>query len=358
MSEMSEPVLPAGLSSVEAALSQPASTPAASSQAGTEAIDLGGSERALNLAGSQECNLRLLRRLSGAQLTLRGQQLLVKGSSLQRQRIRLWAEMVGGADPVSQVEAELTYQAVVADEVEDYRQAQAQILARTRQGHSIRPKTPGQQAYINAIANHELVFGIGPAGTGKTYLATVMAVVALQERRCERLILTRPAVEAGEKLGFLPGDLKDKVDPYLRPLYDALHDLLTPDQVIRLIEQNTIEIAPLAYMRGRTLSRAFVILDEAQNTTPEQMKMALTRLGEGSRMVVTGDLSQTDLGSRQTSGLGVAARVLKGLEGIAFHYLREGDVVRHPLVRRIVAAYNLYEQGEPVPPSSPSRRDP
>ncbi len=349
---MSEPVLPVDLSSQDgdpSALTQAASAQATPIQAGTEAIDLGSPDHALNLAGSQECNLRLLRRLGGAQLTLRGQHLWVKGSPLQRQRIRLWAEMLGGADPVSQVEAELTYQAVVAEEVEDYRQAQAQILARTRQGRSIRPKTPGQQAYIQAIASHELVFGIGPAGTGKTYLATVMAVLALQERRCERLILTRPAVEAGEKLGFLPGDLKDKVDPYLRPLYDALHDLLTPDQVLRLIEQNTIEIAPLAYMRGRTLSRAFVILDEAQNTTPEQMKMALTRLGEGSRMVVTGDLSQTDLGSRQRSGLGVAARVLKGLEGIAFHYLREGDVVRHPLVRRIVAAYNLYEQGEQVP---------
>lgn len=349
---MSEPVLPVGLSSQDgdpSALTQAASARATPVHAGTEAIDLGSHEQALNLAGSQECNLRLLRRLSGAQLTLRGQHLWAKGSPLQRQRIRLWAEMLGGADPVSQVEAELTYQAVVAEEVEEYRQAQAQILARTRQGRSIRPKTPGQQAYIQAIASHELVFGIGPAGTGKTYLATVMAVLALQERRCERLILTRPAVEAGEKLGFLPGDLKDKVDPYLRPLYDALHDLLAPDQVIRLIEQNTIEIAPLAYMRGRTLSRAFVILDEAQNTTPEQMKMALTRLGEGSRMVVTGDLSQTDLGSRQRSGLGVAARALQGLEGIAFHYLQEGDVVRHPLVRRIVAAYNLYEQGEQIP---------
>jgi phosphate starvation-inducible PhoH-like protein len=312
-----------------------------------DVIPLDSLAHALHLAGSQEVNLRLVSRLSGARLTLRGQDLLVKGSPVQREQIRRWVAMLAADTPISKVDAELAYQSVLEQTVGEYMQAQSQTLTRTLRGQAIRPKTLGQQAYVGAIASHELVFGIGPAGTGKTYLATVMAVMALQERRCERLILTRPAVEAGEKLGFLPGDLREKVDPYLRPLYDALHDLIPPEQVTRMIEQNIIEIAPLAYMRGRTLTRAFVILDEAQNTTPEQMKMALTRLGEGSRMVVTGDLSQTDLGARQISGLAVAARALAQTEGIAFHYLQEKDVVRHPLVRRIVAAYNNYEQIQP-----------
>src|SRR5690606_36467155 len=200
-------------------------------------------------------------------------------------------------------------------------------------------KTLGQKKYVAAIKKHDLVFGIGPAGTGKTYLAVVMAVHALKNGHVKRIILTRPAVEAGESLGFLPGDLKEKVDPYLRPLYDALNDVLGAEHTLRLIERETIEIAPLAYMRGRTLDDAFVILDEAQNTTPEQMKMFLTRLGFGSKMVITGDITQIDLPKGIKSGLQIADKLLTSIKDISFIYLTQTDVVRHPLVQKIIDAY-------------------
>lgn len=205
-----------------------------------------------------------------------------------------------------------------------------------------RPKTAGQRRYVQAIADHPITFGIGPAGTGKTYLAVAMAVEALGAGRVKRIILTRPAVEAGEKLGFLPGDLQAKIDPYLRPLYDALHDMLPADRVERLLEQGTIEVAPLAFMRGRTLNDAFIILDEAQNTTPEQMKMFLTRMGFNSKVVVTGDITQTDLPGSVTSGLTTASRILQGIEGITFITFSKADVVRHPLVAQIVLAYEQH----------------
>lgn len=205
------------------------------------------------------------------------------------------------------------------------------------------PKSPNQKAYIEAIKNHDMVFGIGPAGTGKTYLAVAMAVSALFSHTVERIIITRPAVEAGEKLGFLPGDMVEKVSPYLRPIYDALFDLLGFDRFEKYIEKGVIEIAPLAFMRGRTLSDAFIILDEAQNTTSEQMKMFLTRLGYGSKAVVTGDITQIDLPKNVKSGLIEAMEVLKDVEGIAFVYFTEKDVVRHPLVQKIVVAYDRYE---------------
>ncbi len=217
-------------------------------------------------------------------------------------------------------------------------------VARSAKGKSIRVKTLGQKEYISAIRGKDLVFGIGPAGTGKTYLAVVMAVTALKNGHVKRIILTRPAVEAGESLGFLPGDLKEKVDPYLRPLYDALHDILGLEQTTRLIERGTIEIAPLAYMRGRTLDDAFVILDEAQNTTQAQMKMFLTRLGFGSKIVVTGDTSQIDLPRGVQSGLRAAERILKDVSGIKFIHLDQTDVVRHPLVAKIIQAYENVEQ--------------
>lgn len=206
-------------------------------------------------------------------------------------------------------------------------------------GKSIRVKTLGQKQYITAIKKNDLVFGVGPAGTGKTYLAVVMAVRALKNGNVKRIILTRPAVEAGESLGFLPGDLKEKVDPYLRPLYDALHDVFGREQTQRLIDRGTIEIAPLAYMRGRTLNDAFVILDEAQNTTPEQMKMFLTRLGFESKMVITGDITQVDLPNGVESGLRVASKQLSDVKGLSFVYFDKTDVVRHPLVQRIIQAY-------------------
>nr|WP_250214242.1 PhoH family protein [Acrocarpospora catenulata] len=210
-------------------------------------------------------------------------------------------------------------------------------------GRTIRPKTVNQKQYVDMIDKHTIVFGIGPAGTGKTYLAMAKAVKALQEKKVNRIILTRPAVEAGERLGFLPGTLYEKIDPYLRPLYDALHDMVDPDSIPRLMAAGTIEVAPLAYMRGRTLNDAFIILDEAQNTSPEQMKMFLTRLGFNSKIVVTGDVTQIDLPSGQDSGLKVVQRILDGIPDIHFSRLTSADVVRHKLVSEIVDAYGKYD---------------
>ena len=229
----------------------------------------------------------------------------------------------------------------------------------SRRGKNIRPKTLNQKRYVDAIDQHTVVFGIGPAGTGKTYLAVAKAVQALQAKQVSRIILTRPAVEAGERLGFLPGTLFEKIDPYLRPLFDALHDMLDPDSIPRLMQAGTIEIAPLAYMRGRTLSDAFIILDEAQNTTPEQMKMFLTRLGFDSRMVVTGDVTQVDLPGDTRSGLRVVRDILGDIEDIHFSYLSAGDVVRHRLVGDIVDAYERYDARSAPPEqhrAKPGRR--
>lgn len=212
-------------------------------------------------------------------------------------------------------------------------------ITTTHRGKPIRVKTIGQRQYVSTIKKKDIVFGIGPAGTGKTYLAVVLAVAALKEGKVKRIVLTRPAVEAGESLGFLPGDLQEKVDPYLRPLYDALNDVLGPEQVAKSLERGLIEIAPLAYMRGRTLDDSYIILDEAQNTTPEQMKMFLTRLGFGSKMVITGDVTQIDLPRGKVSGLIEADKILQGIEEIGFIYFAEQDVVRHSLVQKIIVAY-------------------
>ena len=217
------------------------------------------------------------------------------------------------------------------------------LICHTINGRPIKPKTVGQSEYINAIRNNMIVFGLGPAGTGKTYLAMAMAITAFKNGEVERIILTRPAIEAGEKLGFLPGDLQSKVDPYLRPLYDALYQIMGADSFNKNMEKGLIEVAPLAYMRGRTLDNAYIILDEAQNTTPAQMKMFLTRIGFGSKVIVTGDMTQKDLASNVKSGLEVALRVLKNIEGISFITLTSKDVVRHPLVMKIVQAYDKYE---------------
>lgn len=214
------------------------------------------------------------------------------------------------------------------------------VITTTHKGKPIRVKTIGQRQYVSTIKKKDIVFGIGPAGTGKTYLAVVLAVAALKEGKVKRIVLTRPAVEAGESLGFLPGDLQEKVDPYLRPLYDALNDVLGPEQVVKSLERGLIEVAPLAYMRGRTLDDSFIILDEAQNTTPEQMKMFLTRLGFGSKMVITGDITQIDLPRGKTSGLIEAERILRGIEELGFIQFAEQDVVRHSLVQKIIVAYN------------------
>jgi phosphate starvation-inducible PhoH-like protein len=221
----------------------------------------------------------------------------------------------------------------------------------SNRGRTIRPKTANQKLYVDAIEENTITFGIGPAGTGKTYLAMAKAVAALQAKKVNRIILSRPAVEAGEKLGFLPGTLNEKIDPYLRPLFDALHDMIDVDSIPRLMQSGVIEVAPLAFMRGRTLNDAFVILDEAQNTTPEQMKMFLTRLGFGSKMVITGDITQNDLGGGQRSGLAVIQDILKGVDDIAFMNLTAEDVVRHRLIGDIVKAYDTYEETKLVPRS-------
>ena len=218
------------------------------------------------------------------------------------------------------------------------------MICHTVNGKPIKPKTLGQKAYVDQIRKKMIVFGIGPAGTGKTYLAMAMAITAFKNNEVNRIILTRPAIEAGEKLGFLPGDLQSKIDPYLRPLYDALYEIMGADAYLRTMEKGLIEVAPLAYMRGRTLDNSFIVLDEAQNTTPAQMKMFLTRVGFGSKVIVTGDLSQKDLPAGQSSGLDVALKVLKNIDDIGISMLSSKDVVRHPLVQKIVKAYDEYEQ--------------
>lgn len=221
------------------------------------------------------------------------------------------------------------------------------IICFTHEGKPLRPKTIGQKTYVNSIRHKDIVFGIGPAGTGKTYIAVAMAVNAFKNKEIQKIILARPAVEAGERLGFLPGDLQEKVDPYLRPLYDALYDVLGRESALRLKEKEVIEVVPLAYMRGRTLDNSFIILDEAQNTTPEQMKMFLTRMGFGSKVVVTGDVTQIDLPRGKKSGLIEASRILKDVKEIGFCYMKDADVVRHQLVKKIINAYDSYYRAHP-----------
>lgn len=310
-------------------------------------IQLPSIESAMALAGDREENTRLLARQTGAVVVLRGQELLISGTETQ---VALCARVVAALEDywsqgktITDVDILTARQALDTNRQEELQDLQHDILARTRRGDMIRAKTFRQRQYIQAVRQHDLTFCIGPAGTGKTFLAAVLAVQALLANDYERLILTRPAVEAGERLGFLPGDLQQKVNPYLRPLYDALYEFVDPEKIANLMERGVIEVAPIAYMRGRTLNNAFIILDEAQNTTPAQMKMILTRLGFKSRMVVTGDLTQTDLPNHQPSGLAVARKILRSVEGIAFCELSKADVVRHPLVQRIVAAYDQHE---------------
>ncbi|MGK7884327.1 MAG: PhoH family protein [Crocosphaera sp.] len=309
----------------------------------SQTLELPTHESAIALAGVAEENLKFLSRHTGANLVLRGQELRVYGQEKPVDRVMkvlrslkpYWEE----AKTISRPDLMTAFQALDTGRMDEYQDLQKSILATTRRGEVIRAKTFRQKQYIKAIQKHDVTFCIGPAGTGKTFLAAVLAVRALLNDECERLILTRPAVEAGEKLGFLPGDLQQKVNPFLRPLYDALYEFIDPQRIPDLMERGQIEVAPLAYMRGRTLSNAFVIVDEAQNTTPAQLKMVLTRLGFGSKMVVTGDITQTDLPRHQKSGLVVATNILKSVEGIAFCYFSQADVVRHPLVQKIVEAY-------------------
>ncbi len=304
-------------------------------------------ESAIALAGTQEDNLKILSRQTGATIVLRGQELLITGTANQvdllKRLIESLEESWSKGRSITSVDILTARHALDTHQESELQTIQQDLLARTRRGESIRAKTFRQRQYIQAIRSHDLTFCVGPAGTGKTYLAAVMAIQALLANQYERLILTRPAVEAGEKLGFLPGDLQQKVNPYLRPLYDALYEFVDPEKIAGLMERGVIEVAPIAYMRGRTLNNAFIIIDEAQNTTPGQMKMLLTRIGFKSKMVVTGDLTQTDLPMNQTSGLAVAEKILRSVEGVAFCNLSKADVVRHPLVQRIVEAYEYHE---------------
>ena len=313
-----------------------------------QTIQLFGVEESQNLFGIRDENLRLLRERYNVRIVARGDTILISGPAGEvAEVVSSFEEMLKilrNGEPVSRRDVEyiLSYsrQAPVSPVEEEY--APITTPLRGRKG-VIKPRTMGQRKYINAIAQHDVVFGIGPAGTGQTYLAVALAVSALMRKQVRRIILARPAVEAGESLGYLPGDLQAKVDPFLRPLYDALHDMLSPDLVQKYIEQRIVEIAPLAYMRGRTLNGSFIILDEAQNTTPEQMKMFLTRLGFDSKAVITGDITQIDLPNGKKSGLVEVIDLLRRVEGIAFVHLTKHDIVRHPLVQKIVAAYE--EQG-------------
>ncbi|MFF3022693.1 PhoH family protein [Gottfriedia sp. NPDC057948] len=303
---------------------------------------------AIALFGTNDKHLEIIENLLDVKIVSRGQSVQVSGTNEDvktvEQIIQALLEVIRNG--VSITSRDVTYSIQMAKEgrLSSFAKLYDEEIIKNSKGKPIRVKTFGQRHYLRAIQSNDLVFGIGPAGTGKTYLAVVMAVQALKNNKVSKIILTRPAVEAGESLGFLPGDLKEKVDPYLRPLYDALHDVLGQEHTVRLIERGTIEIAPLAYMRGRTLEDAFVILDEAQNTTMAQMKMFLTRLGFGSKMVITGDPSQIDLPKGVKSGLISAQNTLKGVEGIGMTILEQTDVVRHPLVQKIIQAYDLAKE--------------
>jgi len=313
----------------------------------TFTLPLPSPESAIALAGIQEDNLKTLARQTGATIVLRGQELLITGTSNQIELIKRLIESLetswSKGQAISSVDILTARHALDTHQEGELETIQQDLLGRTRRGEAVRAKTFRQRQYIQCVRSHDLTFCIGPAGTGKTYLAAVLAIQALLSSQYERLILTRPAVEAGERLGFLPGDLQQKIDPYLRPLYDALYEFVEPEKISGLMERGIIEVAPIAYMRGRTLNNAFVIIDEAQNTTPAQMKMLLTRIGFKSKMVVTGDLTQTDLPMQQESGLAMAQKILRSIDTIAFCNLSKADVVRHPLVQKIVEAYERYE---------------
>ncbi|KIL46037.1 PhoH family protein [Jeotgalibacillus campisalis] len=303
---------------------------------------------AVSLFGTSDTHLKTIENELDVTILSRGETIRITGvvdkTKQAQQVVNQLLSVIRKGIQVSERDVIYATQMALRGTIEYFDEIYDEEITKSVKGKSIRAKTMGQRQYVTEIKKNDMVFGIGPAGTGKTYLAVVMAVNALKKNNVQRIILTRPAVEAGESLGFLPGDLKEKVDPYLRPLYDALNDVLGADHTQRLIERGTIEIAPLAYMRGRTLDDAFVILDEAQNTTRAQMKMFLTRLGFGSKMVITGDQSQVDLPKGMESGLVAAQKILKNVKGISFNYLEQADVVRHPLVGKIIGAYEQKEE--------------
>jgi phosphate starvation-inducible protein PhoH and related proteins len=322
-----------------------------------------GSQAMVSLLGSRDELLQIIEGALRSDIHVRGNEITITGEPAENAlAVRLFEELLELVAAGQTLSADsITHALGMLQSGEAERPADVLSLnILSRRGRTIRPKTLNQKRYVDAIDKHTIVFTIGPAGTGKTYLAVAKAVQALQSKQVNRIILTRPAVEAGERLGYLPGTLFEKIDPYLRPLFDALHDMVDPDSIPRLMQGGTIEIAPLAYMRGRSLNDAFIILDEAQNTTPEQMKMFLTRLGFGSRMVVTGDITQVDLPTGQRSGLRVVREILDGVEDVHFATLTSSDVVRHRLVGDIVDAYDRWDtaQQSARPGSGPPVRAP
>ncbi|MBG9734124.1 PhoH family protein [Paenibacillus alvei] len=320
------------------------------SQQQTVKISLQNAAEGLALFGPQDKHLRLIQSRTDALVSSREAEVVITGEAEETDKLEqlflVLLELIRNNIILS--ERDIMYAIDLAQEwkVDELLDLFRGEIAHTYRGKPIRVKTIGQRHYVSTIKKRDIVFGVGPAGTGKTYLAVVLAVVALKEGAVKRIVLTRPAVEAGENLGFLPGDLQEKVDPYLRPLYDALYDVMGTEQVAKALERGLIEIAPLAYMRGRTLDDAFIILDEAQNTTPEQMKMFLTRLGFGSKMVITGDITQIDLPRGKSSGLVEAGRILKEIDEIGFVHFAEQDVVRHSLVQKIITAYQKESENQ------------
>jgi len=306
-----------------------------------------GDQSMVELLGYQDQLLKLIEDKFNSTIFVRGNEILIKGTPEEAETVatvfRELLNVLAHGQQLNPQKVEHAIELVVGDNGITPSSVYSDIIISHRR-KAIGPRTAGQKQYIDAIRKHTATFAVGPAGTGKTYLAMAMAVRALKDKEVGRIILTRPAVEAGERLGYLPGDLYQKVDPYLRPLYDALYDMMDAEQFQHLMERGTIEVAPLAYMRGRTLNDSFIILDEAQNTSPEQMKMFLTRLGFGSKVVVTGDTTQIDLPQGQESGLLVVERILSGIDGISFVHLTARDVVRHKLVQRIVEAYKQHDE--------------
>lgn len=299
------------------------------------------------LFGKLDENINIIEEELDIKVVLRGGKLIIIGHKLSvelgERLIKKLIEIIQSEKKLTKQNLLYTIQLILEGKEERVKDLLNDTVCITASGKTIKPKTLGQKRYIDGIRHNDIVFGIGPAGTGKTYLAMAMAINAFKNKEVNRIILTRPAVEAGENLGFLPGDLQEKVDPYLRPIYDALFDILGFETYLKLMEKGLIEVAPLAYMRGRTLDSAYVILDEAQNTTNEQMKMFLTRLGFGSKAIITGDITQVDLPRGKTSGLVTASKILNNVEGIDMVHLSKYDIVRHPLVQKIIEAYDVYE---------------
>ena len=314
----------------------------------TEHLPIESAEEFIGLFGFREENLSMFREELDVEIQANSSEIILTGEaekvSLAKLTLEKMSEIIRRGETVDRTRIRYAIGLAAEGNADRIGEIMRDVIAITSRGRQVKCKTLGQKAYVDAIKKNTCTFAVGPAGTGKTYLAIAMAVVAMKNKEIERIILTRPAVEAGEKLGFLPGDLAQKVDPYLRPLYDALHDMLGVEAYQRLVERSAIEVAPLAYMRGRTLNDAFIILDEAQNTTSEQMKMFLTRMGMGSKMVITGDVTQIDLPTGKRSGLVEALEVLKGVDDIGIARLTHRDVVRHELVQAIVKAYERYDQ--------------